>query len=82
MRMVGAPIGRDGYQTTFATEEAMGEALELLRTLVKMELVVRASFQIMRLLASSRMTFCSVLFAKFLVPALRKISKYLNALLP
>lgn len=42
----------------------MGEAAELLRTLVKMELVVQASFEIMRLLASSRMTFCSVLFAK------------------
>lgn len=56
LRVVGVPIGADWIQNDFAREVTMGKPAELLRVLVKME-DAQASFQIMRLSASTRLTF-------------------------
>lgn len=56
MRMVVVPIGIDGYQKGFASKVAIEDTAGLLRILIKMK-NVQASFQIMHLTASTRLTF-------------------------
>lgn len=76
MMMVGVPIGTDENCKEFATEVAMGEAAALLIMLVKIE-DVQASFNIMHLSASSRLTFLLHTPSptiKYLPPALVEIS--------
>ena len=53
MRVVGVPVGTEQFQRDFLQEAVNGEPAELVRALVPME-DAQASFQILRLSATSR----------------------------
>ena len=55
MRFVGVPVGTEQSQRDFLQEAVNGEPAELMRALVPME-DVQASFQILRLSATSRLS--------------------------
>ena len=55
MRVVGVIVGREQFQRDFLQEAVNGEPAELVRALVPME-DVQASFQILRLSATSRLS--------------------------
>ena len=55
MRVVGVPVGTEQFQRDFLREAVNGEPAELVRVLVPME-DAQASFQILRLSASSRLS--------------------------
>ena len=55
MRVVGVPIGTEQFQRDFLQEAVNGEPAELVRALVPME-DAQASFQILRLSATSRLS--------------------------
>ena len=55
MRVVGVPVGTEQFQRDFLQEAVNGEPAELVRALVPME-DAQASFQILRLSATSRLS--------------------------
>ena len=55
MRVVGVPVGTEQFQRYFLQEAVNGEPVELVRALVPME-DAQASFQILRLSATSRLS--------------------------
>ena len=55
MRVVGVPVGTEQFQRDFLQEAVNGEPAELVRALVSME-DAQASFQILRLSATSRLS--------------------------
>ena len=55
MRVVGVPVGTEQFQRDFLQEAVKGEPTELVRALVPME-DAHASFQILRLSATSRLS--------------------------
>ena len=55
MRVVGVPVGTEQFQCDFLQEAVNGEPAELVRALVPME-DAQASFQILRLYATSRLS--------------------------
>ena len=55
MRVVGVPVGTEQFQRDFLQEAVNGELAELVRALVPME-DAQASFQILRLSATSRLS--------------------------
>ena len=55
MRVVGVPVGTEQFQRDFLQEAVNGEPAELVRALVPME-DVQASFHILRLSATSRLS--------------------------
>ena len=55
-RVVGVPVGTEQSQRDFLQEGVSGEPAELVRALVPME-DAQASFQILRLFATSRMSY-------------------------
>ena len=55
MRVVGVPVGTEQFQRDFLQEAVNGEPAELVRALVPME-DAQASFQILRLCATSRLS--------------------------
>ena len=55
MRVVGVPVVTEQFQRDFLREAVKGEPAELVRTLVPME-DAQASFQILRLSATSRLS--------------------------
>ena len=55
MRVVGVPVGTEHFQRNFLQEAVNGEPAELVRALVPME-DAQASFQILRLSATSRLS--------------------------
>ena len=55
MRVVGVPVGTEQFQRDFLQEAVNGEPVELVRVLVPME-DAQASFQILRLSATSRLS--------------------------
>ena len=55
MRVVGVPVGTEQFQRDFLQEAVNGEPAELVRALVPME-DTQASFQILRLSATSRLS--------------------------
>ena len=55
MRVVGVPVGTEQFQLIFLQEAVNGEPAELVRALVPME-DAQASFQILRLSATSRLS--------------------------
>ena len=56
MRVVGVPVGTERFQRDFLQEAVNGEPAELVRALVPME-DAQASFQILRLSATSRLSY-------------------------
>ena len=56
MRVVGVPVGTEQFQRDFLQEAVNGEPAELVRALVPME-DAQASFQILRLSATSRLSY-------------------------
>ena len=55
MRIVEVPVGTERFQRDFLQEAVNGESAELVRAIVQME-DAQASFQILRLSATSRLS--------------------------
>ena len=75
MRVVGVPVGKERFQRDFLQEAVNGEPAELVRALVPME-DAQASFQILRLSATSPLTFASNSPALHHVPSCSKLRRF------